>query len=205
MVKYLPMLSTKKGCIRFENLLPSDLMKIYTRGGDDGTTSLMGGRRLPKHHTRIESYGTVDELIAWLGLIRDRDEAAEFREDLIYIQGQLMCAAASLATDPANPPAREVIPEAESITRLEQLIDLMESSLTPLSSFILPGGNQTSSYCHIARCVCRRAERAVVKLSGSEEVPSIVSKLLNRMSDFLFVLARYTLYKSGKEDVKWKY
>jgi cob(I)alamin adenosyltransferase len=180
-------------------------MKIYTRGGDDGTTSLMGGRRLPKYSLRIESYGTVDELIAWLGLIREREEVSEFSGDITYLQGQLMCAAAALATDATNPPRREVIPEEKSITHLESLIDKMEESLPKLTSFILPGGGETASYCHVARCVCRRAERAVVHLASEEEVPSIVTRLLNRTSDFLFVLARYSAYRSGKEEVKWVY
>jgi cob(I)alamin adenosyltransferase len=180
-------------------------MKIYTRGGDDGTTSLMGGRRLPKYSLRIDSYGTVDELIAWLGLIRERKEISELSEDITYLQGQLMCAAAALATDATNPPKREVIPEEKSIPHLESLIDKMEESLPKLTSFILPGGGDTASYCHIARCVCRRAERAVVHLASEEVVPSIVTRLLNRTSDFLFVLARYSAYKSEKEDIKWIY
>jgi cob(I)alamin adenosyltransferase len=178
-------------------------MKIYTRGGDDGTTSIMGGRRLPKYSLRIESYGTVDELIAWLGLIRERADISWVGVELIYLQEQLMCAAAALATDSENPPKRAVLPEEESIVRLEKLIDRMEESLPALTSFILPGGGETASYCHIARCVCRRAERAVVHLGSMEDVPSVVTKLLNRTSDFLFVLARYISQSSGKEEVKW--
>ena len=180
-------------------------MKIYTRGGDDGTTSLMGGRRLPKYDTRVESYGTVDELIAWIGLIRSGIEIENLSEEMVYLQGQLMSAAAALATDPENPPVREVMPEESVIERLENLIDRMEEELPKLTSFILPGGNQTSSYCHIARCVCRRAERSVVKLAEKEPVPALVTRLLNRTSDFLFVLARYTSYKSGNQDIKWIY
>ncbi|MBM3421127.1 MAG: cob(I)yrinic acid a,c-diamide adenosyltransferase [Bacteroidetes bacterium] len=177
-------------------------MKIYTRKGDDGTTSLMGGRRLPKYDLRIESYGTVDELISWLGLIRDSIHIDEFQDHLLYLQGQLMCAAATLATDSENPPVREILPEDQSIQKLEEIIDQMEATLPSLSSFVLPGGNSVASYCHIARCVCRRSERAVVRLSHTEPVPPIVTKLLNRTSDFLFVLSRYILYKSGNEDVK---
>jgi cob(I)alamin adenosyltransferase len=180
-------------------------MKIYTRGGDDGTTSLMGGRRLKKYDLRVESYGTVDELIAWIGLIRSEIDIEDISEELLYLQGQLMCAAAALATDPVNPPERKVLPEESSLSRLENLIDRMEEQLPKLTSFILPGGSQTSSYCHIARCVCRRAERSVVKLADTESIPEIVTKLLNRSSDFLFVLARYTNYKSGNQDVKWIY
>jgi cob(I)alamin adenosyltransferase len=178
-------------------------MKIYTRDGDDGTTSLQGGRRLPKYSLRIESYGTVDELIAWLGLIRGRAEVSDFSDELIYLQGQLMCAAAALSADSTNPPRQEVIPGTDSILRLEKLIDLMQTELPALTSFILPGGGDTASYCQIARCVCRRAERVVVHLASTEEVPSVVTSLLNRTSDFLFVLARYIAYKSGNEEVKW--
>jgi cob(I)alamin adenosyltransferase len=180
-------------------------MKIYTRGGDDGTTSLMGGRRLPKYDIRVDAYGTVDELIAWLGLIRNRGEVTSIKDDLIYLQGQLMCAAAALATDPENPPKRPVIPEDQSIERLEKLIDKLEEAIPKLNSFILPGGGDTASFCHVARCVCRRAERAVVYLASSEEVPKIVTRLLNRTSDFLFVLARYCGYMSDSEEVKWIY
>jgi cob(I)alamin adenosyltransferase len=180
-------------------------MKIYTRGGDDGTTSLMGGRRIPKYDIRVDAYGTVDELIAWLGLILNRDEVSSIKDDLLYLQGQLMCAAAALATDPGNPPKLPVIPEDGSIERLEKLIDKLEETIPKLSSFILPGGGDTASYCHIARCVCRRAERAVVYLANSEEVPKIVTQLLNRTSDFLFVLARHSTQASDSEEVKWIY
>jgi len=180
-------------------------MKIYTRGGDDGTTSLMGGRRLPKYDMRVDAYGTVDEMIAWLGLIRCREEISSIKDDLQYLQGQLMCAAAALATDPANPPRRPVIPDDDSIERLEKLIDKLEETIPKLNSFILPGGGDTASYCHIARCVCRRAERAVVQLASTEEVPPVVTRLLNRTSDFLFVLARYVAQVSGSEEVKWIY
>jgi cob(I)alamin adenosyltransferase len=179
-------------------------MKIYTRGGDDGTTSLMGGRRLPKFDVRIESYGTVDELIAWIGLLRGCRETAEFESQLLYLQGQLMSAAAALATDPQNPPRNVIMPEERSIEVIESLIDRMEESLPELKTFILPGGNQTSSFCHIARCVCRRAERAVVKLDSREKVSPVITRLLNRTSDMLFVLGRYTLQISGSHDIKWE-
>jgi len=116
-----------------------------------------------------------------------------------------MCAAAALATDPANPPRRPVIPDDDSIERLEKLIDKLEETIPKLNSFILPGGGDTASYCHIARCVCRRAERAVVQLASTEEVPPVVTRLLNRTSDFLFVLARYVAQVSGSEEVKWIY
>jgi len=178
-------------------------MKIYTRGGDDGSTSLIGGRRLPKYDLRVESYGSVDELIAWLGLIGARDEISPYRNEIEYLQGQLMCAAAALATDPSNPPAKIILPEESSIAWLEKFIDQLEDEVPRLNSFILPGGSETASYCHIARCVCRRAERAVVHLAQSEKVPTIVITLLNRTSDFLFVFARHVIYMSGKEDVKW--
>ncbi|MBI5008819.1 MAG: cob(I)yrinic acid a,c-diamide adenosyltransferase, partial [Bacteroidia bacterium] len=165
-------------------------MKIYTLTGDDGTTSLVGGRRVPKHSLRVEAYGSVDELIAWIGLLRDHKENFNRKDLLIYIQRQLMSAAAALATDPENEHSRIILPEEGCLKVLEGEIDKMEESLAPLKNFLLPGGNILVSHCHIARCVCRRAERAVLRLGTSEKTPEIVIKFLNRLSDFLFVLSR---------------
>ena len=178
-------------------------MKIYTLTGDDGTTSLSGGRRVPKHSLRVEAYGSVDELIAWIGLLRDYRENSSRKELLIYIQDQLMRCAAGLAYDSKNPESREIFPESDSISVLEKEIDTMEQSLTPLKNFILPGGNIIVSHCHIARCVCRRAERAVLRLNEAEGSPEIVSKFLNRLSDFLFVLSRKIGLETDSEEVKW--
>jgi cob(I)alamin adenosyltransferase len=160
-------------------------MKIYTLTGDDGTTSLSGGRRVPKDSIRIEAYGSVDELIAWFGLLRDHKENLKRKEILIYIQNQLMLCTAALAYDCENINSRKIL------------------LLTPLVSFILPGGNLLVSYCHIARCVCRRAERAVLRLNHDEESPEIVNKFLNRLSDYLFVLSRVVGLELDIEEIKW--
>jgi cob(I)alamin adenosyltransferase len=178
-------------------------MKIYTRTGDDGTTSLSGGRRLSKTDLRIEAYGTVDELISWIGMIRG-DAVNHNRKDfLIYIQDQLMRSAAGLAWDRDNPASRNVVPETGSPSVLEREIDKMESRLRPLQSFILPGGKSEASNCHIARCVCRRAERAVLRLNEKEETPEVIIKFLNRLSDYLFVLSRIVSLETDNEEVKW--
>jgi len=178
-------------------------MKIYTRTGDDGTTSLVGGRRIPKQDIRIEAYGTIDELIAWIGLLRGQAGETSRREILVFIQEQLMAAAAALAHDASNPSSRLVLPDADAPLRLEADIDTMEAHLPKLNSFILPGGNLTSSYYQISRCVCRRAERAVLRLDENEKVPESVRKLLNRLSDWLFVAGRLVSLETGNEEIKW--
>ena len=165
-------------------------MKIYSLTGDDGSTSLAGGKRVKKHSLRIESYGSIDELIAWIGLLRDHKENAQRRYILIYIQTQLMLCANNLASDYENSKAKIILPEQDCLSVLENEIDKMEETLPPLQNFILPGGATLISYCHIARCVCRRAERAVVRLNESEKTPAIVIKFLNRLSNYLFVLSR---------------
>jgi cob(I)alamin adenosyltransferase len=178
-------------------------MKIYTLTGDDGTTSLSGGRRVPKHSIRVEAYGSVDELIAWIGLLRDHKENIKRKELLINIQSQLMKCAAALAFDSKNPGSKMILPDSDCISVLEKEIDIMEETLPPLRNFILPGGNILISYCHIARCVCRRAERAVSVLNKTEESPEMVIKYLNRLSDFLFVLARKIGLELDIEEIKW--
>jgi len=178
-------------------------MKIYTLTGDDGTTSLSGGRRVPKHSVRVEAYGSVDELIAWIGLLRDCKENKNRKQLLIYIQDQLMRCAAALAYDSSNSNSRKILPYDDCISVIEKEIDLMEETLPPLKNFILPGGNTLVSYCHITRCVCRRAERAVSVLNKTEESPEIVNKFLNRLSDFLFVLSRKIASELDIEEIKW--
>jgi cob(I)alamin adenosyltransferase len=178
-------------------------MNIYTREGDDGTTSLSGGKRLPKHHPRIDAYGTVDELVSWIGLLKDQKENSERRAILLFIQDQLMRCACSLASESNKEDLREILPEYNCVTKLELEIDKMESRLTPLKSFIIPGGHTVVSYCHITRCVCRRAERAAVCLKSSEFVPEIIIKFLNRLSDFLFVLSRIISLELDIEEIKW--
>jgi cob(I)alamin adenosyltransferase len=178
-------------------------MKIYTFTGDDGSTSLSGGRRVPKYSLRVEAYGTIDELIAWIGLIRVRTSDPERAETLLYIQDQLMRCAAALSYDISNNTGRKVIPEMNCTEIIEKAIDKMEGKLTPLKNFILPGGHEMATFCHIARCVCRRAERSVVELKATEGSPEIVNIILNRLSDYLFVLARLINLESGNEEVKW--
>jgi cob(I)alamin adenosyltransferase len=178
-------------------------MKIYTLTGDDGTTSLSGGRRVPKHSIRVEAYGSVDELIAWIGFLRDHIENHKRRELLIFIQNQLMKCAAALAYDSKNSNSKKILPDEDSVSVLEKEIDQMEETLPSLRNFILPGGNILVSYCHIARCVCRRAERAVSRLNKTEESPEIVNKFLNRLSDFLFVLSRKIALELDIEEIKW--
>ena len=177
--------------------------KIYTKTGDTGETALFGGKRLPKSHLRIEAYGTVDELNSHIGLVRDCLDNEHLRSVLKEIQDRLFAAGASLATDPEkNLTTPDVT--ASDIQLLENEIDSMEAELPPLKNFILPGGNITVSFCHVARCVCRRAERLVVALNLMEPVEPLVLKYLNRLSDYLFVLARKIAKDTGAEEVVWK-
>jgi cob(I)alamin adenosyltransferase len=165
-------------------------MKIYTKTGDKGLTSLIGGTRVPKHHLRIESYGTVDELNSYIGLIRDQDIAAVHKTILKEIQDRLFTIGASLAADPDK--SKMKIPDLHTadIELLEKEIDRMDSELPALRHFILPGGSNAISFCHIARCVCRRAERLSVHLSEDSFVDEKVIIYLNRLSDYLFTLGR---------------
>ena len=165
-------------------------MKIYTKTGDKGFTSLIGGTRVPKHHLRIESYGTVDELNSYIGLIRDHDIAEHDKQVLKEIQDRLFTIGSSLASDPEK--SRMVIPDLHDadIELLEREMDAMNEVLPELRHFILPGGSNVISFCHIARCVCRRAERLSVHLAEESKVDERVNIYLNRLSDYLFTLAR---------------
>ncbi len=185
-------------------------MKIYTKTGDKGTTALFGGTRVPKHHIRIESYGTVDELNSWLGLIRDQDIASSSKQELIKVQEDLFTLGAILATDPEkavlkNGKERLNIPKIEKshIRKLEIAIDAMDQELPQMTHFILPGGHTTVSYCHIARTVCRRAERMATLLNENEPFDELVLWYLNRLSDYLFVLARKLSKELRADEVKW--
>jgi cob(I)alamin adenosyltransferase len=179
-------------------------MKIYTKGGDRGTTSLIGGRRVPKYHSKIEAYGTVDELISYIGLLRDYYKNDYYKELLISIQDKLMVCSALLAADCDG--CEDELPKLKTkdITVLEKEIDKMEESLPPLKSFILPGGNPVVSYCHIARTVCRRAERITIKVAEEFKVDDLVIKYLNRLSDFFFVFSRLISSDLGAEEIPWK-
>lgn len=177
--------------------------RIYTKTGDAGETALFGGRRLSKDHLRIEAYGTVDELNSFLGLVSDVLEEESSRSLVRLIQSRLFDMGASLASDPEKFATGASLRESD-IFQLEEAIDRMEAVLPPLKNFILPGGHITVSYCHLARCVCRRAERLVVALARTEPVDEIVVKYLNRLSDFLFVLARYQGHALAIPEVLWQ-
>lgn len=177
--------------------------KIYTKTGDQGETGLFGGRRLSKGHQRIDAYGTVDELNAYIGLLRDHNSNSKEAEVLKGIQDRLFTIGANLASDPEKALEVPDIREAD-IELLEQEMDRMDEALPPLKHFILPGGHPTVSYCHLARCVCRRAERLVVALAQMESVLPILLRYLNRLSDYLFVLARYLGQVNGAEEVIWQ-
>ena len=178
--------------------------KIYTKTGDSGETSLIGGTRVPKHHIRIESYGTIDELNSYIGLIKDQSIDKRSHDTLTEIQDRLFTIGSSLASDPENSKLR--IPDLidEDITLLEKEIDHMNSELPELRSFILPGGHTTISYCHIARCVCRRAERNTIHLAENNFVAPLVIKYLNRLSDYLFILARFFAKQLNVKETNWK-
>ncbi|RZK64316.1 MAG: cob(I)yrinic acid a,c-diamide adenosyltransferase [Pedobacter sp.] len=178
-------------------------MKIYTKTGDTGLTSLIGGKRVFKHDKRIEAYGTVDELNSYIGLIACLDVTDEDRRLLKEIQDRLFTIGSSLACDSET--SKVKIPEINSadITLLETEIDEISVYLPELKSFILPGGSSISSNCHIARCICRRAERNVVELAENGFVNENVVKYLNRLSDYLFILARKVNFKSGIEESAW--
>lgn len=179
-------------------------MKIYTKTGDKGLTSLFGGKRVPKHHLRIEAYGTVDELNSYVGLIRDQKIDDETFKMLIEIQDRLFTLGSILATEPGNDKVKVPQLFEDDITLLENEIDKMNESLPEMHSFVLPGGHQTVSFCHLARCVCRRSERLTVHLSEEEVVPEIVVKYLNRLSDYLFVLSRKLSIDNNAQEIPWK-
>jgi len=187
----------------FYTFVKKKKMKIYTKTGDKGETSIFGGKRLLKDDIRIEAYGTVDELNSYLGLIRDHISEEYTRELLKQIQDRLFTIGSNLASDPEKElTTPDIFPE--DIERLEQKMDEMNESLAPLKHFILPGGHPLVSYCHIARCVCRRAERRVVSLSQQEQVEAIVVRYLNRLSDYLFVLARKLSKDLEVAEVAWR-
>lgn len=177
--------------------------KIYTRTGDKGTTSLIGGLRVPKYDDRIEAYGTVDELNSWIGLIRDQEVDQRTKDSLMEVQDRLFTTESILAQGPDSKMKLPGLNE-EDITFLEKEIDFMNESLSDLSSFILPGGATVVSYCHLGRTVCRRAERLTIKLSETHPVNDLLVKYLNRLSDYLFVLSRKLASDLGVGDCLWR-
>ena len=178
-------------------------MKIYTKTGDKGTTSLLGGRKVAKHTIRIETYGTLDELNAHIGMVQALMNEPDKR--LHKIQEDLF----TLGSQFANDPEKQVKMQLPDIDRthvedLESAIDTMESTLPPMKNFILPGGNQLIAQIHITRCVCRRAERLAALLSSQEHIPEFGIRYLNRLSDFFFVFARFMAKKTGANEILWK-
>jgi len=181
-------------------------MKIYTKTGDNGTTSLIGGTKVPKSHLRIEAYGTVDELNSHVGLCKDLLTDEPGKKILLEVQDRLFTIGSSLACDPIKEPKMRIPDLKETdVELLEKEMDRMNETVPPMKSFILPGGHTTLSQLHIARCVCRRAERCCVRLEQeSLEVEAIIIKYLNRLSDYLFVLSRYAGHQMNVEEIPWK-
>ena len=177
-------------------------MKIYSCTGDDGTTSISGGKRLPKHHPRIEALGTVDELICWIGLLRVNEEGYNHRNFLINIQKQLMIFSSALAAENIKRP-EDMFLGGDPVGILEKEIDSLQETLPGLKKCILPGGNPLISYIHISRCVCRRAERKLAKLAEKEIIPPLTAKYLNRLADYLFVLSRKISLDLHINEIMW--
>lgn len=179
-------------------------MKIYTKTGDQGTTSLFGGKRVSKSDLRIDAYGTVDELNSYIGLLRDQEVNIKRKEVLVEIQDRLFTVGSILATEPGNLKVKIPLLQEMDITFLEKQIDEMDAQLPPMKSFVLPGGHVSVSFGHVARTVCRRAERSVIALDLQEKVDELVIKYLNRLSDYLFVLCRMMTKELGAEETPWK-
>jgi len=179
-------------------------MKIYTKTGDAGTTALFGGKRVSKADLRIETYGTVDELNSYVGLVRDQHVNENRKNILVEIQDRLFTIGAILATEPGNTKVKIPSLVQDDVTVLEKEIDAMDASLPPMKSFVLPGGHQSVSFCHVARTVCRRAERLVIALDAQEKIDAIVIQYLNRLSDYLFMLSRKMSAELDAEEMPWK-
>lgn len=180
-------------------------MKIYTKKGDSGTTSLLGGTRVPKHHLRIDAYGTVDELNSNIGMLRDLLNNAHHYQFLVRTQDRLFTLGSSLALDPSHEGKMKLPMVTENdVEALEKEMDEMESHLPEMKNFVLPGGHPSVSQCHIARCICRRAERCVTALNEHETVPAIIMTYLNRLSDYFFVLSRKLTQELHAEEIAWK-
>lgn len=179
-------------------------MKIYTKTGDQGTTSLFGGKRVSKADLRIDTYGTVDELNSYLGLLRDQEVNHKRKEFLVEVQDRLFTIGSILATEPGNTKVKIPHLQESDIEVLEKEIDAMEAILPPMRFFVLPGGHTAVSFCHIARTVCRRAERLTIALNATEVIDGLVIKYLNRLSDYLFMLSRMMTQELQVEETPWK-
>jgi len=179
-------------------------MKIYTKTGDVGTTALFGGKRVSKSDLRIEAYGTIDELNSYIGLLRDQEVNKKRAGILVEIQDRLFTIGSILATEPGNVKVKIPSLQESDIILLENQIDEMDALLPPMKSFVLPGGHPSVSFGHVARTVCRRAERLVIALDQQEKVDTLIIKYINRLSDYLFVLCRMMTQELGAPETPWK-
>ena len=179
-------------------------MKVYTRTGDKGTTALIGGKRVKKYSDRIEAYGTADELTAYIGLIRDSVSDANIVDQLAVIQNNLMVLGGELAADDSFDLSKIPTVKGHFIIWLEQRIDEFEEELPPLTAFVLPGGHLAVSHCHVARTICRRAERKTIRLTEDHNISSLVIQYLNRLSDYLFVLSRKLSKDFNVDEILWE-
>lgn len=178
-------------------------MKIYTKTGDTGETALFGGKRISKGELRIESYGTVDELNSYVGLLRDQEVNKKRKAILVEVQDRLFTIGSILATAPGNTKVKVPSLSEADVSLLEREIDSMEAELSPMKSFVLPGGHPSISFGHITRTVCRRAERLVIRLHESEKIDLMVITYLNRLSDYFFVLCRKMTKELNAEETPW--
>ena len=179
-------------------------IKVYTKTGDTGTTSLISGKRVPKHHLRIKAYGTIDELNCWFGIIRSSGISEKIQNELITIQKKLMIIGTQLSNDSIkslNFKFEKI--NIKDVSNLENMIDIMTDSLPDLKNFIIPGGNEIISNTHLTRCVCRRAERCITELNEYSKIDSVIIFYINRLSDYLFTLSRKLSYDLKIEEVKW--
>jgi len=179
-------------------------MKIYTKTGDQGTTALFGGKRVSKADLRIDTYGTIDELNAWVGVIRDQEVNKTRDQELIEIQDRLFTIGSILAVEPGNSKVKVPALSVNDVIFLEKRIDVMETTLQPMKVFVLPGGHPSVSFCHVTRTVCRRAERLVIALNQQEAVEPLVMQYMNRLSDYLFVLGRAMTAELDSQETPWK-
>ncbi len=179
-------------------------MKIYTKTGDQGTTALFGGKRVSKSDLRIDTYGTIDELNSWIGVLRDLEINRTRSEELIEIQDRLFTIGSLLAVEPGNTKVKVPALALADVTFLEIKIDAMEATLEPMKVFVLPGGHPSVSFGHVTRTVCRRAERLVIALDHEEKVEPLIIQYLNRLSDYLFVLCRAMAAELVAPETPWK-
>lgn len=181
-----------------------NMAKIYTRTGDKGTTALVGGQRVPKHHIRLEAYGTIDELNSHIGLLLSQDIREDMHSFLSKVQYKLFDIGAYLATEVADLEKYKIVPCREvDVEEIEHYIDKLNETLPKLRHFIMPGGHQSIAICHIARTVCRRAERCITLLATETEVDYLVTKYVNRLSDCLFVICRSLAQDLSIDENKW--